>query len=47
MSEYGYDRSQASMIVSIAMHTRIGQLVDVPIVGVTAVLPLDTFVTRD
>jgi formamidase len=26
---------------------RIGQLVDVPNVGVTAVLPLDIFVERD
>ena len=44
MSEYGYDRTQAYMIASIAVDMRIGQLVDVPNVGVTAVLPLDIFV---
>ena len=47
MSEYGYDRTQAYMIASIAVDLRIGQLVDVPNVGVTAVLPLDIFVGRD
>jgi formamidase len=47
MSEYGYDRTQAYMIASIAVDMRIGQLVDVPNVGVTAVLPLDIFVGRD
>jgi formamidase len=47
MSEYGYDRPQAYMIASIAVDMRIGQLVDVPNVGVTAVLPLDIFVGRD
>ena len=46
-SEYGYDRMQAYMIASIAVDMRIGQLVDVPNVGVTAVLPLDIFVGRD
>ena len=46
-SEYGYDRTQAYMIASIAVDMRIGQLVDVPNVGVTAVLPLDIFVGRD
>ncbi len=35
------------MIASIAVNRRIGQLVDVPNVGVTAVLPLDTFIIRD
>jgi formamidase len=44
VSEYGYDRTQAYMIASIAVDMRIGQLVDVPNVGVTAVLPLDIFV---
>ncbi len=44
MSEYGYDRPQAYMIASIAVDMRIGQLVDVPNVGVTAILPLDIFV---
>jgi formamidase len=46
-SEYGYDRTQAYMIASVAVDMRIGQLVDVPNVGVTAVLPLDIFVGRD
>jgi formamidase len=43
VSEYGYDRTQAYMIASVA----VDQLVDVPNVGVTAVLPLDIFVGRD
>ncbi len=43
MSTYGYDRAQAYMISSVAVDMRIGQLVDVPNVGVTAVLPLDIF----
>ena len=47
MSEYGYDRPQAYMIASIAVDMRIGQLVDVPNVGITAVLPLDIFVKND
>ena len=47
VSEYGYDRTQAYMIASIAVDMRIGQLVDVPNVGVTAVLPLDIFNGRD
>jgi formamidase len=47
VSEYGYDQTQAYMIASIAVDMRIGQLVDVPNVGVTAVLPLDIFVGRD
>ena len=46
-SEYGYDRAQAYMIASIAVDMRIGQLVDVPNVGVTAILPLDIFVGRN
>ncbi len=44
MSEYDYDRTQAYMIASVAVDLRIGQLVDVPNVGVTAILPLDIFV---
>ncbi len=44
VAEYGYDRTQAYMIASVAVDLRIGQLVDVPNVGVTAVLPLDIFV---
>ena len=47
VSEYGYDRTQAYMIASVAVDMRIGQLVDVPNVGVTAILPLDIFVGRD
>ncbi len=47
VSEYGYDRAQAYMIASIAVDMRIGQLVDIPNVGVTAVLPLDIFIGRD
>jgi formamidase len=44
VSAYGYDRAQAYMIASVAVDMRIGQLVDVPNVGVTAILPLDIFV---
>ena len=44
VDEYGYDRTQAYMIASVAVDIRIGQLVDVPNVGVTAILPLDIFV---
>lgn len=43
---YAYDRTQAYMIASVAVDLRIGQLVDVPNVGVTAILPLDIFVDR-
>lgn len=46
VEEYGYDRTQAYMIASVAVDMRIGQLVDVPNVGVTAILPLDVFVNR-
>ncbi|MDX1481465.1 MAG: acetamidase/formamidase family protein [Woeseiaceae bacterium] len=41
---WGYDRTQAYMIASVAVDLRIGQLVDAPNVGVTAILPLDIFV---
>jgi formamidase len=41
---YGYDRTQAYIIASVAVDLRIAQLVDVPNVGVTAILPLDIFV---
>ena len=47
MDEYGYTRTQAYMISSVAVDMRIGQLVDVPNVGVTAILPLDIFVGRE
>ncbi len=43
-SEYGYTRTQAYMIASVAVDLRISQLVDVPNVGVTAILPVDIFV---
>ena len=43
VAEYGYDRTQAYIIASVAVDLRIGQLVDVPNVGVTAILPLDIF----
>jgi formamidase len=43
VDEYGYDRTQAYMIASVAVDLRIAQLVDVPNVGVTAILPLDIF----
>jgi formamidase len=45
VAEYGYDRTQAYMIASVAVDIRIGQLVDVPNVGATAILPLDIFQT--
>ena len=43
-SRCGYDRTQAYIIASVAVDLRIAQLVDVPNVGVTALLPLDIFV---
>jgi formamidase len=46
VATYGYDRQQAYVIASVAVDVRIGQLVDVPNVGVTAVLPLDIFEQR-
>ena len=46
VDEYGYDRTQAYMIASVAVDIRIGQLVDVPNVGATAILPLDIFVDQ-
>lgn len=44
---YGYTREQAYIIASVAVDLRIGQLVDAPNVGVTAILPLDVFERRD
>ncbi len=46
VATYGYDRTQAYMIASVAVDLRIAQLVDVPNVGVTAILPLDIFTDR-
>lgn len=43
VTEYGYTREQAYIIASVAVDLRIGQLVDAPNVGVTALLPLDIF----
>lgn len=42
----GYTKQQAYIIASIAVDLRIGQLVDAPNVGVTAILPLDIFDQR-
>ena len=47
VDEYGYNRLQAYIIASVAVDLRIGQLVDTPNVGVTAVLPLDIFADHD
>jgi len=44
VASYGYDRTQAYMIASVAVDLRIAQLVDLPNVGVTAILPVDIFV---
>ncbi len=43
---YGLTAEQAYVIASVAVDLRIGQLVDAPNVGVTAILPLDIFVNR-
>ncbi len=43
---YGYTKEQAYLIASVAVDLRIGQLVDAPNVGVTAILPLDIFEQR-
>jgi len=43
VAEYGLTRQQAYLIASVAVDIRIGQLVDAPNVGATAVLPLDIF----
>jgi formamidase len=43
---YGYTREQAYIIASVAVDLRIGQLVDAPNVGVTAILPLEIFEER-
>jgi formamidase len=40
---YGLTRQQAYIVASVAVDLRIGQLVDAPNFGVTAVLPLDIF----
>jgi len=40
---YDLTPQQAYIVASVAVDLRIGQLVDVPNVGVTAILPLDIF----
>ena len=47
MTEYGYDRTQAYMIASVAVELQIAQLFYVSNVRVTAILPLDVFVGRE
>ncbi len=47
VGEYGYDRTQAYMIASVAVDIRIAQLVDVPNYGATAILPLDIFINTN
>ena len=43
VANYGLTYQQAYVVASVAVDLRIGQLVDVPNVGVTAILPLDIF----
>jgi formamidase len=43
VAEYGLTPQQAYIVSSVAVDLRIGQLVDVPNVGATAILPLDIF----
>ena len=43
VAKYGLTRQQAYIVASVAVDLRIGQLVDAPNVGVTAILPLDIF----
>ena len=43
VATYGLTPQQAYVVASVAVDLRIGQLVDVPNVGVTAILPLDIF----
>ena len=43
VERYGYTPEQAYIIASVAVDLRIGQVVDEPNVGVSAVLPLDIF----
>jgi formamidase len=43
---YDLTAEQAYVLASVAVDLRIGQLVDAPNVGVTAILPLDIFVGR-
>ena len=43
VANHGLTPEQAYIVASVAVDLRIGQLVDVPNVGVTAILPLDVF----
>lgn len=43
VANHGLTRQQAYMVASVAVDLRIGQVVDAPNVGVTAILPLDIF----
>ena len=43
VANHGLTRQQAYLVASVAVDLRIGQLVDAPNVGVTAILPLDVF----
>ena len=43
VDEHGLSRQHAYLVASVAVDLRIGQLVDAPNVGVTAILPLDIF----
>ncbi len=43
VANHGLTREQAYLVASVAVDLRIGQLVDAPNVGVTAILPLDIF----
>jgi len=46
VANHGLTRQQAYLVASVAVDLRIGQLVDAPNVGVTAILPLDIFEER-
>lgn len=43
MENHGLTRAQSIAVASVAVDLRIGQVVDAPNVGVTAILPLDIF----
>ena len=45
-ASYGLTRQQSYIVASVAVDLRIGQVVDAPNVGVTAILPLDIFERR-
>ncbi|MFT4805114.1 MAG: formamidase [Roseivirga sp.] len=43
---YGYTKEEAYLIAAVAVDLRIGKLVDIPNVSVTAILPLGIFVKK-